>query len=143
MEAIMRRWVIGLLVPATLIGVALVSMVGNAHPVAAQQDERLAVVSGYFDAIARGDVDGALSAFADNAVFMGARSQGPCWRQSPCTDLAGIRQYLELDVAGHACHMIRSVEVSGVVVLGHLEFRSDNARANGVERTLRSFMAQI
>ena len=55
----MRRWVIGL-GPATLIGVALLSMVGNPHPTAAQQGERLAVVSGYFDAQNRADVDESL-----------------------------------------------------------------------------------
>jgi len=72
---VIRRWVIGL-VPATLIGVALLSMVGNPHPAAAQQGERLAVVSGYFDAQNRADVDESLSAFADNAVFIGVQATG-------------------------------------------------------------------
>ena len=76
----MRRWVIGL-GPATLIGVALLSMVGNPHPTAAQQGERLAVVSGYFDAQNRADVDESLSAFADNAVFIGVQATGGCAQQ--------------------------------------------------------------
>src|SRR4051812_34531213 len=82
-EALVRRWVIGL-VPATLIGVALLSMVGNPHPAAAQQGDRLAVVSGYFDAQNRVDVDESLSAFADNAVFIGVQATGGCAQQTPC-----------------------------------------------------------
>ena len=139
---VIRRWVIGL-VPATLIGVALLSMVGNPHPTAAQQGERLAVVSGYFDAQNRADVDESLSAFADNAVFIGVQATGGCAQQTPCTDLAGIRRQLEGNVAIHLCQTIRSVEVSGAVVLGQLEARRDTSRANGVERELRSFIAQI
>lgn len=138
----MRKWVIGL-VPATLIGVALLNIVGNPHPAAAQQAERLAVMTGLFDAWSRGDVDEALSAFADNAVFIGARETGSCSAQTPCTDLAGIRQTLVGNAAIHLCQTIRNVEVSGTVVLGQFETRSDNDRANGVERLLRSFIAQI
>ena len=137
----MRRWVIGL-VPATLIGVALLSIVGNPHPAAAQQDERLAVVSGYFDAQNRGDVDETLSAFADDAVFIGVAGGG-CSPQTPCTDLASIRQQLEGNVAIHLCQTVTGVQVSGAVVLGQLEARRDTSRANGVERELRSFIAQI
>ena len=138
----MRRWVIGL-VPATFIGVALLSMGGNPHPAAAQQGERLAVVSGFFDASSRGDADGAISAFADNAVFIGARVTGPCSPQTPCTDLASIRQQTDAAIANHICYTIRSVEVSGAVVLGQFEIRDDPSRAIGVERLLRSFIIQI
>jgi len=138
----MRRWGIGL-VAATFIGVALLSMVGNPHPAAAQQGERLAVASSFFDAHNRGDADAALSAFADNAVFIGARVTGPCSPQTPCTDLAAIRPQLEGAVANHICYTIRSVEVSGAVVLGQFEIRDDPSRAIGVERLLRSFIIQI
>ena len=137
----MRSWVTGL-VPATFIAVVLLSM-GNPHPVAAQQAERLAVVSGFLDAWSRGDVDEALSAFADNAVFIGVRATGLCSAQTPCTDPASIRQQFENLVANHICQTIRNVQVSGAVVLGQIESRTDNNRANGVERVLVSFIAQI
>jgi hypothetical protein len=127
----------------TLIGVAPVHLVGNAHPVTAQQDARLALVSGYFDAIGRGDVDEALSAFAESAVFIPARQMGTCSGPTPCTDLASIRQEIEVNVAGHACPTIRWVEVSGSAVFGQYEHRGDSTRANGVERLLRSFFVQI
>jgi hypothetical protein len=93
--------------------------------------------------IARGDVDGALSAFADNAVYIPARQMGTCSRPTPCTDLASIRQQFEANVAGHTCRTIPSVEVSGSAVFGQYEERSDGIRANGVERVLRSFFVQI
>lgn len=101
------------------------------------------MVSGFFNAWSRGDVDAALSAFADNAVFIGARATGPCSQQSPCTGLAGVRQQIEFGVGIHVCQTIRNVEVSGAVVLGQFETRTDIDRANGVERVLRSFIAQI
>jgi ketosteroid isomerase-like protein len=143
----MRRWITGL-VPATFLGVALLSMLGNPHPAGAQEpttqeSERLAVVTGLFDAWSRGDVDAALSAFADNAVFIGARETGTCSAQTPCTSLAPIRQTLEANAAIHLCQTIRTVEVSGTTVLGQFETRSDNDRANGVERLKRSFIAQV
>ena len=50
---------------------------------------------------------------------------------------------IEGNVAIHLCQTIRNVEVSGTVVLGQLEARADNRRARGVERELRSFIAQI
>ena len=138
----MRSWVIGL-VPATFIGVALLTMVGNAHPAAAQQSDRVAVVSRFLDAWSRADVDEALSAFADNAVFIAARVTGPCGAQTPCTGLAGIREQLDFGVAIHVCQTLRNVQVSGSVVTGQYETRTDVDRANGVDRLVRVFMAQI
>ena len=138
----MPRWTIGLL-PAALIGVTLLSMVGTARPAAAQQAERVAVVSRFLDAWSRGDVDEALSAFADNAIFIAARPTGPCGGQTPCTDLAGIRAQIEFAVGIHICQTLRNVQVSGSVVTGQFETRTDLDRANGVERLKRSFIAQV
>jgi ketosteroid isomerase-like protein len=103
----------------------------------------VAVVRGFLDAWSRGDVDQALAAFAENAVFIAARVTGPCAGQTPCTDLAGIRQQLEFGVGLNICQTLRTVTVSGSVVHGQFETRTDTDRANGVERLLRSFMAQI
>lgn len=138
----MRSRIIGL-VSATFIGVALLSYVGNAHPAAAQQAERAAVVSRFLDAWSRADVDAALSAFADNAVFVAARPTGPCAAATPCNDLAGIRAQIEFAVGIHICQTLRDVQVAGSVVTGRIEVRSDPDRANGVERIERVFVAQI
>jgi hypothetical protein len=137
-----RSWLISL-VSASFIGVALLIMVGNPHPAAAQQAERLAVVSGFLDAWSRGQVDEALSFFADDAVFIAARVTGPCGGQTPCTGLAGIREQLQFAVGIHLCQTLRSGTVSGSVVTGQIESRTDIDRANGVERLKRSFIAQI
>jgi len=95
------------------------------------------------DAWSRGDVDEALSYFAENAVFIAARPTGPCGAQTPCSDLAGIRQQIEFGVGIHICQTLRDVGVSGAVVHGQYETRTDVDRAKGVERLLRAFMAQI
>ena len=138
----MRRWRIALF-PAAIISITLLSIAGTARPAAAQQSERVAVVSRFLDAWSRGDVDEALSAFAENAVFIAARVTGPCAAQTPCNDLAGVRAQIEFGVGLHVCQTLRNVQVSGSLVTGQLEVRSDVDRANGVERIKRSFMAQI
>ncbi len=118
-------------------------MVGTAHTAAAQDDERVAVVSGFLDAWSRAEVDEALSAFDDNAVFIAARVTGPCAGGTPCTGLAGIREQLDFAVGLHICQTLRNVQVSGSVVTGQFETRTNVDRARGVERLKRSFIAQI
>ncbi len=135
----MTRLALGLALTAALA----TSLVVTPLPAAAQQSGRAAVVSGMLDAWSRGDVDGALSAFADDAVFIAARVTGPCATTTPCTDLAGVRQQLEFAVGLNICQTLRTVAVTGSVVLGQFETRTDTDRARGVERLLRSFMAQI
>jgi len=138
----LHRWLIGL-IPATLMGVTLLSVAGSTQPAAAQEAERVAIVSDFFDAWSRGDVDTALSAFADDAVFIAARVTGPCATQTPCTGLAGIREQLNFAVGLNICQTLREATVAGSVVTGQLESRTDVDRANGVERLKRSFIAQI
>jgi ketosteroid isomerase-like protein len=125
------------------LGASMAGLAASPAPATAQQDPRAAVVSEYYAAAARGDVDAALALFADNAVFIGARTTGNCSTQAPCTDLAGIRQQLEGNIAGHVCQMVRHIEVSGAVVHGRLEVRADPVRATGVERALQGFMAVV
>lgn len=137
-----RKWGIAL-VAATFSGLALLTTVGNPSPVAAQQPERLAVVSGLLDAWSRGAVDEALSAFADDAVFIAARATGPCATKTPCTGLEDVRRQIDFGVGIHICQTLRTATVSGSVVLGQLEARTDTDRANGVERLQRSFIAQV
>jgi hypothetical protein len=96
------------LVLASILG-TVVSFRGSTKPAHAQQAARVGVVSGYFGASARSDVDGALAAFAPNASFIGARSTGNCSTQTPCTDPTGIRQQLEGNATLHVCQTIRSV----------------------------------
>jgi ketosteroid isomerase-like protein len=118
-------------------------MGGAPDPAAAQQAERVALVRGFLDAWSRHDVDAALSAFADDAVLIAARVGSPCGPQAPCTGLAGIRQQLEFAVGLNICQTLRDVYVSGSVVHGRYETRTDIDRANGVERLLRIFIADI
>lgn len=132
-----------LLAAATFIGLVLLGVGGNSHPVAAQQAERVAVVRDFLDAWSRHDVDAAVSAFADDAVFIAARETGPCASQTPCTGLEGTRQQIEFAVGLNICQTLRDVYVSGSVVHGRFETRTNVDRGNGVERLLRVFIADI
>jgi hypothetical protein len=105
---------------------------------------RAAIVQQYFTALAAGDVDGALALFAPNAEFIGSRPTGNCSAHSPCTELAGIRQQLDANLAlGHHCQVATSLEVVGSTVLGRTLLRNDAIRARGIERILQTFLAQV
>ena len=127
----------------TILALAVLSFHENTRPVQAQEAARVAVVSAFFDAIARGDVAGALAQFADDAFYVGGNPTGNCSTQAPCNDLEGIRQQLQFNVGQHTCLTIRNVQVAGSVVLGTTEVRADQFRARGIERALVSFIAQI
>lgn len=121
---------------AVLFGLGLSGLRGAATSAQVKPADRLAVVLAYFAASNRGDVDAVVALFADNAVFIGARATGNCSQRAPCTDLAGVRQQVEGNVAIHACETIRSIQIAGAVVTVQREGRTDVTRANGVERVL-------
>src|SRR5437899_2594799 len=90
---------------------------------------RAAVVQSFFAAMSSGDLDTALAAFTDNAVYIGPRPTGACAQLTPCAGAATIRPELERQLAGgHVCQTLLSVEVVGSVVMGQLDFRSDALR---------------
>ena len=103
----------------------------------------MSVVLRWMDAEQRGDLDTAAAQFADSAVFISNKVTGNCSQQTPCTDSAGIRQQTQGNIAEHICSTFLTLQVSGAVVTGKREIRSDSRRANGVERTLQSFMAVV
>lgn len=105
---------------------------------------RAAVVLAFFDAINRGEAAGAAATFADNGVFIGAALQGLCSLQVPCFGQAAIRDDMNvLFKAGHLCETVTSIQVNGSIVTGRVEGRNDTLRANGIERNVLSFMAQV
>src|SRR6266568_2317872 len=65
-ESVVVRPLAVSLVLGVIFVLGFVSSHGNPKPARAQQASRVAVISGFFDAIFRGDVDGAMAAFADN-----------------------------------------------------------------------------
>jgi ketosteroid isomerase-like protein len=136
------------LVFAILVGVGLPSWHGPAELARAQVVEpgdRAAVITGFLTALNNGDLDGAMTFFADNAVFVGAaRSGGTCTQTTPCTDSAGIRQQLQNAVLNsHTCFTLRGLTVSGAVVTGQRETRNDVTRRNGIDRDIEDFFALV
>ena len=112
----------------------------------AAPSDRAVVITSEFTALNNGDLDGAVTLFASNAVFVGAaRANGACTQAAPCTDLAGIRQQLQDHVVGdHACLTLRSLTVSGAVVTGQRQDQSDTSRKNGIANgDIEDFMALI
>jgi len=133
------------LVLALVAGSAL-ALHGRTAPAKAQQvtpSDRASVVSAFFDAEVRGDVDAAVAQLADNGVFISARATGNCSQQAPCTDLASIRQNIQGTVAVSDLLTIRAIQVSGAVVTGQRETRSDLGRRNGIDRVLGTFIALV
>lgn len=147
MAALTKRATVGILaislVLATILGFGVFSVHSDTEAVQAQRSARVAVVEAFVNAIASGDVDGAMAAFADDAFYIGANPTGTCSTQAPCTDLAGIRPQMQSNVGGHVCQTIRSIQVSGSVVFGTFEVRADRIRRGGIERVLNPFMLQI
>jgi len=119
------------------------SIRGNARPAKAQDAGRESVVLRWLDAQQRGDLATAVAQFADNAFFIAPNARGNCSTQTPCTDVAGITQQIQGNIAVHKCNTFRSIQVSGAVVTGEREVQNDAARAIGVQRFLQSFIAVI
>src|SRR3954447_24222376 len=138
----LRVVAMALVLTVTLL-IAVVSLNANIAAVSAQEPDRAAMAVGFFDAQGAGDLDGAMAAFAPNAVFIGARVTGTCSAATPCTDLAGIRNQIQGNLDIHNCQTVRAVQVAGSVVTGQLEARNDVARANGIARVLHTFIMQI
>jgi len=134
-----------ILVLASSFGAPLASVpvVAETASIDGALGQRVAVIQRYFDAATRGDADGALAIFADNAVFLGARADGNCSQQAPCTDRAGLSQALQGNVAQHPCFTVRQLEVTGTIVSGRLEIRADPYPGLGIERTVLSFVAVV
>jgi len=135
-----------IVISVVLLGFGLKSVVSASAPAAAPQTDlkRAAVVLGLFDALNRGDAAAAASAFAEKGFLIGAALQGLCSLMAPCYDQEKIRANMEVLVKLlHLCDTVTSLQVTGSFVIGCLEARGDGLRANGIERILQSFMAQV
>jgi hypothetical protein len=141
-----RSW--SVLVAFALV-LALASVLGasqaaDSAPIAsAPEIDRAAALIGWWDAENRGDVDGAVAQFADNATYFGTMPMGLCSRQSPCTDLTGIRQQIQRNVGIHFCTKIRWIQVSGAVISGEREIVSDYDYSIGIHRVVQGFLALV
>ena len=108
-----------------------------ASTVALAKSNPAAVLKKHVDAIARGDVAGALALYTDDAVIDGGGplAGGPC-AAAPCVGKAAIQKELELRVASHQHATILKTYVSGNVVTFRAESRNDATQKAGVERII-------
>jgi ketosteroid isomerase-like protein len=111
---------------------ALLLLAAAGH-VPAQVDP-VAVQQHLLEALARGDVAGALVLFTDDAVI--DAPSGPCL-PAPCVGKEAIRQDLERLVADNSRRVTPlSTHVAGPLVVTRFDARSDTIRTAGVERII-------
>ena len=104
-----------------------------ASTVALAQVDPAAVLKQHVDAIAKGDVAGALAQYADDAVIDGLA--GLC-AAAPCVGKAAIQKELERRVADKQHATILKTYVSGNVVTFRAEARNNTVQKAGVERII-------
>jgi ketosteroid isomerase-like protein len=104
-----------------------------AATVALAQSDPEALLKKYVEAINRGDVAGVLAMFADDAVF---DVPGGLCAAAPCVGKATIQKELESRVADKFHFTILKTYISGNVLTGRFEFRSDTIKKAGVERII-------
>jgi hypothetical protein len=119
-----RRFCLVIWFVALLILAATAGAFAQVDPKALRQQQ--------FDAIARGDVAGALALYIDDAVVDGA---GLC-TTAPCVGKAAIQKEFEARVANKVHATALSYYVSGSVVTTRFEVRSDSTQKAGVDRII-------
>ena len=111
-----------------------VILILTAAPGALAQGDPVAVQQQLFEALARGDVAGALALFTDDAVI--DAPNGPC-AMAPCVGKAAIQKDLERLVADKSRRVTPlSTYVSDNVLVTQLDARSDTIRKAGVDRII-------
>jgi ketosteroid isomerase-like protein len=114
-------WWMGLMLLAVVRGAT-----AQVDPVAVQQQ--------WLDALARGDVAGALALLTDDAVI--DAPSGPCL-PAPCVGKAAIRTDLERLVAARSRRVTPlQTYVAGPLLVTQFDARSDRIRQAGVDRIL-------
>jgi len=136
------------LVLAIVFGSGLVVQLRQ-HASAAQAQtgdlSRAQVILDWAAARYRADNAATAALFAENTFYITAAAVG-CTTQTPCYDRASVLQSLpslEVALKGHACLKVTTIQVRGSIVTGTFEGRNDGLRAEGIERTMAAFMAEV
>src|SRR5262249_2983811 len=93
--------------------------------VTADDADPAAVVRTYVAALDTGDAVAAAAVFTDTAIHIHPLATGLCSRQSPCIGRPAILTDLKNRVVDHYCLTLLDVGVTGSVVRGLAELRSD------------------
>jgi len=116
-----------------LITVLAFTLTLAAAPVTLAQSAPAVLLKQYVEAINRGDAAGALALLADDAVF---DVPGGLCAAAPCVGKATIQKELESRVADKFHFTTLKTYISGNVLTGRFEFRSDTIKKAGVERII-------
>ena len=119
--------------------VLLVSILAVTPTMALAQDNPMAIVEKYRNALNRGDVDAILAFFADDAVV----EAGPVCNRTPCVGKAAIRKRIERMVKRKAKDTIIAIYPSGNVVTSRVEHRMSHLPQSGVERIVKWSIHEI
>jgi ketosteroid isomerase-like protein len=106
----------------------------------AQQINRVGVVNQFFTSLEAGDLDAAVATFSEDAIFVGGRS---CTPPNQCYGRGGIASGLSGIAGNHLRFTLLQPQVAGSVVFGQYELRDDTTVAAGVDRILRTFLAEV
>ena len=133
--ALLPRWLPRAVASVALLLAAL-QQAAHTQAVHAQADPA-AVFRQAVDARNRGDLEGVMAAFADDAV----RQDASCL--PPCVGAAAIRQSMQANIdAGHQATVL-AAEAGGDTLTVRAEVRSDTFRAGGAERIVTIFRVEL
>jgi hypothetical protein len=124
---------------AAVVLLAAISVLGDAARPAHAQVDPVGLYQQFVAAFDRGDVDGALETFADDAVVGGMPGCVPV----DCVGTDAIRNMVEFYVADHIHITVTSSEVSGNTATGSVEIEEDVLRAGGIERFLGLISVEV
>jgi len=133
--AALPRWLPRAVASVALLLAAL-QQAAHAQAVHAQADPA-AVFRQAVDARNRGDLEGVMAAFADDAV----RQDASCL--PPCVGAAAIRQSMQANIAAGHQATVLAAEAVGDTLTVRAEVRSDTFRAGGAERIVTIFRVEL
>jgi ketosteroid isomerase-like protein len=105
-------------------------------PIVFAQADPVAVFRQAVDARNRGDLDGLMSLFAEDAV----RQDGTC---PNCVGTAAIRESMQQNIDEHFQATVLTAQAAGDMVTASAELRSDVFRAGGAERVISNFRLEV
>jgi hypothetical protein len=108
---------------------------------ASAQSDPVSVLQSFQDARNVGDLEGAVALVADDMSYVG----GPvCPPDNPCIGVDSMRSNIQRYIAGQEqAAIVGAPQVSGTVIKAHLESRSPDRLAIGVERTLSEVTVEV
>jgi hypothetical protein len=106
----------------------------------AQPVDRAGVVNQFFAGLNAGDLTAATSAFSEDGLLIGGRS---CTPPNTCYGRGAIATGLSGIVGNHLSYKMLQAQTAGTVVFGQYQLQDDATKAAGVDRIIRSFLAQV